>query len=97
MKAIDIDNIGCLEPFLPESTFEIGSLCNSIVPQIGHLVPKSSYTPNNISYLKLLTKMVHCNISSSSVGTGQKTHPVVLETHLDSVVDIDRAESVDLV
>ena len=40
--------------------------------------------------------MVHSNISSSSVGTSQKTHPVVLETHLDSVVDIDRAEIVDI-
>ena len=40
--------------------------------------------------------MVHCNISSSSVGTSQKTHPVVLETHKASVVDIDRAEIVDI-
>ena len=34
-QAIDIDNIWCLEPFYhSESTFEIGSLVNSIVPQI---------------------------------------------------------------
>ena len=31
-----MDNIGCLEQ--SESTFEIGSLCNSIVPHIWHLV-----------------------------------------------------------